>query len=111
MSESALVQEILTEASARGHRLFINAQGIARYSRGGRSYSVAYGVGGVGAPDLIGWTAKGEFAAIEVKVRGKKPKPHQAAWMDAARVSCPTLRIGWAYSVEGAMEVLENEKP
>jgi len=108
MSESALVQAILTEASARGHRLFQNPIGTARHSKGGRVFHVAYGCGGPGSPDLWGWTAKGEFAAIEVKVRGKKPKPHQAAWMDAARVSCPTLRIGWADSVEGAMEVLEG---
>ena len=111
MSESALVQSILVEASSRGHRLFRNDQGVARYSRGGHSYSVAYGVGGPGAPDLIGWTRTGEFCAIEVKVRGKKPKAHQAAWMAAALESCAGLRVGWANSVSGAMEILEGPLP
>ena len=108
MSESALVQAILAEASARGHRLFINAVGTARHSKGGRVYVVAYGCGGVGSPDLWGWTKDGQFCAVEVKVRGKKPKPHQASWIDAALQSCPGLRIGWANSVEGAMEILED---
>lgn len=107
-SESALVQAILTEASSRGHRLFQNPIGTARHSKGGRVFHVAYGCGGVGSPDLWGWTCDGQFAAIEVKVRGKKPKPHQAAWMAAALVSCPGLRVGWANSVEGALEILEG---
>ena len=108
MSESALVQAILIEASSRGHRLFINAVGVARHSRGGRVYVVSYGCGGSGSPDLWGWTRDGSFAAIEVKVRGKKPKAHQAAWMAAALESCAGLRVGWANSVEGAISILED---
>lgn len=108
MTESALVQAILVEASSRGHRLFQNPIGVARHSKGGRVYVVTYGCGGPGAPDLWGWTARGEFAAIEVKVRGKRPKNHQAAWMAAAIASCPGLRVGWANSVAGAMEILEG---
>lgn len=109
VSESALVQSIRDEASNRGHRLFVNMIGTAKHSsKAGGSFFVKYGVGGPGAPDLIGWTKDGAFAAVEVKVRGKKPKPHQDAWIAAARVSCPTLRIGWADSVEKAMELLEG---
>ena len=108
VSESALVQAILAEASARGHRLFQNPIGHASYRKGGRVFHLDYGCGGVGSPDLWGWSRDGQFCAVEVKVRGKKPKPHQAAWIAAALVSCPTLRIGWADSVEGAMRVMEG---
>lgn len=109
MTESALVSEIMVAASDRGHRLFINSSGVARYKKAGRAYAVPYGCGGPGTPDLWGWTASGHFVAIEVKVRGKKPKPHQDAWISAAKQSCPTLRIGWADSVEGALEILEGK--
>jgi hypothetical protein len=110
VSESALVQQILEMASKRGHRLFVNAQGFYKTrSKTGHVYGVTYGVGGAGAPDLIGWTRSGQFIAIEVKVRGKKPKPHQDAWIAAALLSCPGLRIGWADSVERAVEIMEND--
>lgn len=108
MTESELVSAILTEASARGHRLFVNMIGTACHSKGGRVFHVKYGCGGPGSPDLWGWTSSGHFVAIEVKVRGKKPKPHQDAWIAAAKMSCPTLRIGWADSVAGAMAVMEG---
>lgn len=108
MTESELVQSIMVAASNRGHRLFQNAVGVARYRKGGRDYAVKYGCGGPGSPDLWGWTAAGQFVAIEVKVRGKKPKAHQDAWMKAARASCDGLRVGWADSVERALEILEG---
>lgn len=108
MRESELVSLILAEASKRGHRLFQNPVGVARYKRGGRDYVVHYGVGGNNAPDLIGWTSAGAFCAIEVKVPGKKPRPGQAQWAAAAKLACPALRIGWADSVDGAMEILEG---
>lgn len=107
MRETELVEAIRVAASDRGHRLFVNHQGTARYKRGERTFSVTYGVGGAGAPDLIGWTRDGAFAAIEVKVPGKRPKPHQGQWMAAALASCEGIRVGWADSVERAMEVLE----
>jgi len=108
MTESELVQQILAAASQRGHRLFQNPVGVARYKKGGRAFAVAYGCGGAGSPDLWGWTSGGDFCAIEVKVPGKRPKPHQAAWMAAAKVSCAGLRVGWADSVDGAMGILEG---
>lgn len=108
MSESAIVADVLRVASERGHRLFVNAVGIARYRKNGRAYAVRYGCGGVGSPDLIGWTASGQFVAIEMKKPGERPKNHQDNWRKAALVSCPTLRIGWTDSVEGAIEILEG---
>lgn len=36
-----------------------------------------------GFPDIVGCTNKGIFLAIEVKVPGEKPKPHQQAYLDA----------------------------
>jgi hypothetical protein len=103
-SESMVMREVIVAASERGHRLFRNNVGVAKYGK----TTVPYGLG-VGSPDLVGWTSKGEFVAIEVKAPGKKPKPHQDQWMEAAKQSCPVLRIGWADSVERAMEILEGE--
>lgn len=111
MSEADLEQQVMAEASRRGHRLFKNHIGVARYKRGGRAYAVHYGVGGNNAPDLIGWTASGEFVGIEIKLPGRKPRPGQRQWAEAAKTACPTLRIGWADSVERAMEILEGGDP
>lgn len=108
MSESELVRAIIKAASDRGHRLFVNPIGVARYRKAGRAYVVRYGCGGDGSPDLWGWTASGAFVAIEVKLPGQKPKKHQGQWISAALASCPTLRIGWADSVEGALSILEG---
>lgn len=107
--ESELQAAIIREASERGHRLFVNAVGqYQRRSRAGKTYTIHYGVGSTGAPDLIGWTRSGEFCAVEVKLPGKRPKKHQDGWRKAALVSCPGLRIGWADSVDKAMAILEG---
>lgn len=107
--ESELQAAIIKAASERGHRVFANPVGFyQRRSKTGKAFGIHYGCGGTGAPDLIGWTASGEFCAVEVKLPGKKPRPHQDSWRKAALVSCPSLRIGWADSVEGALEILEG---
>lgn len=36
-----------------------------------------------GFPDIVCCSPKGRFIAIEVKVPGEKPKPHQQAYIDA----------------------------
>jgi hypothetical protein len=106
--ESELQAAIIKAASERGHRLFDNRIGVAKYRNKGREYTVPYGVGGPDSPDLWGWNSRGEAAIPEVKLPGKKPRKGQLAWMAAGKRSCPNLRIGWVDSVEGAMILLEG---
>lgn len=95
---------VILAASAAGHRLFKNKVGVRRTPG---SY-VKLGIGGDGAPDLWGWTKDGYAVLIEMKKPGKKPTKEQNDWRAGALVSCPTLRIGWADSVEKAMAILEQ---
>lgn len=117
--EKSIEEATKVEASARGGRLFKNEIGLAKYQRNGKKWAVAYGVGGPGAPDLMGWVpvvitpdmvgqTLGLFVAVEMKKPGKKLEKHQNKFRKAALVSCPSLRIGWADSVEGAMDVMEG---
>lgn len=106
--ESELVADILKAASERGHRLFVNRIGVAKYRKNGKAYTVPYGVGGADSPDLWGWCRDGMAGIIEVKLPGYKPRKGQYGWIDAARTACPGLRIGWADSVEKAMQILEG---
>lgn len=108
MTETELLIAIMEAASDAGHRLHRNNVGKARYAKGGRQSVVPYGVGGVGAPDLMGWSRDGMFIAVEVKRPGQKPRPEQDAWRVKARRSCPGLRIGWADNIEDAMAICEG---
>lgn len=101
MKESNLHREIQIEASKRGHRLFRNNVGKLQ-SREGEW--VAFGVGGVGGSDLIGWTRDGVFAAVEVKLPHGRVSPEQLSFI--AAVAKAGGRAGVARSVEDAMLIL-----
>lgn len=61
-----------------------------------------------GFPDIVGCTNKGIFLAIEVKIPGEKPKPHQQAYLDAIN---KLHGIGfYATSVEEVEEELKKRK-
>ncbi len=64
MTESALIRAILVAASHHGARLFRNNVGQLQDIEG---RWVRYGVCNPGGSDLIGWTATGQFLAVEVK--------------------------------------------
>jgi len=84
--ERDIINEILLRASERGHRLFRNNSGVAKYPDGS---SVKYGVGGTGGSDLIGWSRDGKFVALEVKTPGTRTSKEQRAFVDAAhRAGC-----------------------
>lgn len=61
-----------------------------------------------GFPDIVGCTKQGIFLAIEVKIPGEKPKPHQQAYLDAIN---KLNGIGfYATSVEEVEKELKKRK-
>lgn len=108
MTEAPVLAGILEAASDAGHRLFRNNVGRAKYVTKKKTSFVPYGVGGNAAPDLTGWSRDGFSIWIEVKAPGEVPREDQDKWREAARRSCPTLRIGWADNVEDGMLICEG---
>jgi len=97
-AESRLVSEIEARwGAAPGVVIFRNNVGVARFTDDrGRVSSVAYGVGGKGAPDLlvlvetvVGWLP----LWVETKDPEGRVSPAQRDWHAAA------LRHGWFVSV------------
>lgn len=101
MKEGNLHRLIQIAASERGHRLFRNNIGKLKDARG---QWIAFGVGGTGGSDLIGWTRDGAFAAIEVKTETGRVRPEQEAFIAAVRASGG--KAGIARSVEDMVEIL-----
>lgn len=79
MSESNLVQQVRVEASKIGWRLFRNNTGRLQDKKG---RWVQFGLC-VGSSDLIGWTDKGRFAAIECKTKTGAIRPEQINFIEA----------------------------
>ena len=63
-------------------------------------------IGFPGLSDLIGCTADGRFFAMEVKMPGQKPRPHQMDFLDAMRKN--GALAGWCVSVEGALQIINQ---
>jgi hypothetical protein len=73
---------------------------------------IAYGVGGGGAADLIGWATvdgRAVFVAIEIKVPGQRPRKDQAHFL--ATVQAAGGIAGCACSVEEALAILYGSLP
>lgn len=85
MSEAELQREIFVALGALpGVVAWRNNVGVA--AQGERS--VAYGVGGKGAPDLLVEVQRGAWWVavwLEVKTETGRVRPEQRAWHDAAR--------------------------
>jgi hypothetical protein len=81
VKESNLHRLIIIAASQAGHRLWRNNVGMLTDKRG---IPVRYGLC-VGSSDLIGLTRTGRFAAIEVKLPGKRATPEQLAFIGAVQ--------------------------
>lgn len=114
--EKDIINEILLRASERGHRLFRQNTGkgwVGRLlkRRGEMSTTVVLGdarplIAGlcVGSSDIIGWTATGEFVALEVKTPGVRATREQEAFIAAAAGSgCIAFVV---YSADEAMTLL-----
>jgi hypothetical protein len=93
--ERDLINEILLRASERGHRLFRNNSGVARYPDGS---AVKYGVASPGGSDLIGWTqvtitpemvgkTLAVFTAPEVKAGTTKTTKEQKSFLSVVSSS------------------------
>lgn len=99
VSETALMLAIRDALLATGRVLLWRNNCGRLQDRGGRW--VSYGLG-LGSPDLVGiLRPAGRLVAVEVKVPGKKPEPHQDAWHRAARAAGALVIV--AHSVEEAL--------
>ena len=103
--EGNIARLIILAASLKGHRLFINARGMAWRKDGS---PVRYGFGPNGASDLIGWTHDGRFAALEVKTDKGAIRKGQPEFIQA--VLNAGGRAGVVRSVTEAMAILEPSK-
>jgi hypothetical protein len=84
MSETDVMHDIMIEATRLGHRLLRNNVGVATYKdeEGNITGKVAYGVGGTGSGDLVGWTKRGYVTILGkpvtvpvfTMIETKKPK-------------------------------------
>lgn len=104
-----LTDAILLAASAAGHRLFRNQQGVAVYkSDAGKQYRVPYGIGphGGGGGDLIGICADGIFASVEVKAGLDQSTDAQLKWAKFVRKWGG--RAGVARTVDDALAILNG---
>ena len=94
------MREIQIAASAAGHRLLRNDNGVGTNHRG---MPLRYGLG-PGSSDLIGWTRNGRFAAIEVKTHPRKAKVEQLRFIAAVNTAGGVGAV--VYSVSEALEAL-----
>ena len=78
-TEKQILREIQTRLTEHGHRVFRNNVGILKDERGNR---VRYGLC-PGSSDLIGWTRRGKFLAVEVKGPKGKMTEKQENFLDA----------------------------
>jgi hypothetical protein len=106
-----LTDAILLAASAAGHRLFRNQQGIAIYAnpKTGKKSRVPYGIGpnGGGGGDLVGICSDGIFGSVEVKAGLDQPTEAQLKW--AAFVRKWNGRAGIARTVDEALAILSGK--
>ena len=59
-----------------------------------------------GVPDILS-CIKGRFVAIEVKIPGETPKPHQVAFLEAV-IKCGGVSM-WTDNLNEVKEVLKKE--
>lgn len=106
MNTAELTAAIMQASSDAGARLFRNNSGVAVHKREGRTYRTAYGVGpmGGGGGDLIGWTADGRFASIEIKVGKDRQSEAQKKWERWVKAGGGVA--GVARSVDEALKIL-----
>ncbi len=105
MTESALIRAILVAASRHGARLFRNNVGQLQDIEG---RWVRYGVCNPGGADLIGWTATGQFLAVEVKAGRTVTTDDQTRFL-AAVVKAGGIGI-IARSVEDVISAIEKPR-
>jgi len=91
--EGELNDDLMLEASRRGHRLWRNNNGVAFHKDGS---VVKYGVGGNGAADLLGFTVVeitpdmvgrkvAVFTAVEAKTGRQVPRQDQRDFLNMVR--------------------------
>mgnify|MGYP001574492976 CR=1 FL=1 len=103
ITEADIMREIMLAVSRIGGRVFRNNCGMATTESGN---AIRFGVANPGGSDLIGWTATGQFLAIEVKCPGKNPTVEQRNFLDA--VTKAGGIAGVARSVDDAVEIIRG---
>ena len=78
-SEAAITSALQMAASAAGHRLHRNHSGAVKIGNRWQKFQL----GGKGSPDLIGWTRRGFFVAVEVKSDKGRTTSEQKRWLNA----------------------------
>lgn len=81
----------------------VNNGGAQKSEHKGKKRFVKYGLG-KGSADLVGLLRSGRYFAFEVKRPGKKPTPHQRAWL--AKIRQWGGFAAWGTSVGEAMAAL-----
>lgn len=106
MTEAQVQEELQMRASASGHTLMRNSVGASRKS----NRYIRYGLGGVGSPDLIGWTADARFAAVEVKRdRRCRLTQKQADWLAMAKRAGCISEVCWGLDdIDRVLRVLAD---
>ena len=80
MTEAKLSKLIQIEVSKLGGRVFRNQSGLHLSLDGKRKVKTGLVKG---SSDLIGWTATGQFLAIEVKTQNGRVSPEQQKFINA----------------------------
>ena len=85
LRESQIINALIEAGNIGPSRLWRNNIGVATYRKPKHIQKVAYGVGGKGGADLIGFR-RGQFVAIEVKSSKSIPlKPHQLQFLTVVK--------------------------
>jgi hypothetical protein len=103
VAEKFIQKAILDYLGARGYVCWRNNSGVFRPENkdGSRRF---FRAGAVGTGDILGLTKTGRFFTIEVKRKGAKPTPDQAAFM--FRVTASGGLAILAYSVDDVIKFL-----
>lgn len=104
MSEQVLMKQIMIAVSEHGGRVWRNNSGAYKDAKG---HFIRYGVASPGGSDLIGYTRRGQFLAIEVKYGRTAVTSEQRRFVESVRAAGGVGVI--AYTIEDVLEALERK--
>jgi len=96
------MNRILIALSKEGATVFRNNTGALKDKTG---RPVHFGLC-PGSSDIIGWTDKGVFIAVEVKLPGNKLTEKQWNFIERAKKS--GCKAGWASNTEDALDIINK---
>jgi hypothetical protein len=87
----------------------LRAMGIEAWSTPAGRVRNAVHMAPRGTPDVLGYLPGGTMLALEVKVPGEQPKPHQAAWLERASKAGVVAAV--VHSVQEMVHVVTRARP